>query len=131
MGEPQTILLIDDEADFRHVMERRLAAEGFRVLCAEDGLRGLELLRREQVDCILLDIMMPRMDGFTFLKTIQEEGRALPVPPIIVLTAFGRTITDEQRHLMGTIPVVNKPFDYPELLALIRKRIHGAQEGKR
>lgn len=109
------------------VVRDRLEFEGYEVLTASDGLSGLEVLRCEAVDCVLLDIMMPRMDGLTFYKTIREEEKAWPVPPIIAVTAFSRMLRDEQRHLLGEIPVLDKPFDFSALLQLIRERVGGDQ----
>lgn len=125
MSEKKRILIIDDEADFVSVVRDRLEFEGYEVLEAYDGLSGLEVLRRETVDCILLDIMMPGMDGLTFYKTIREEERAWPIPPIIAVTAYSRMLRDDQRRLLGEIPILDKPFEFSVLLGLIRERIKG------
>jgi CheY-like chemotaxis protein len=118
-----TILVIDDEKDFVFTLRERLEHDGFKVFEANDGLSALELLRREDVDVVLLDIMMPRMDGFTFLKTIEEEQEAFPSPPIIVITAYMRLLDKEKRRLIGNIHVLNKPFDYEDLILRIREAL--------
>ncbi len=123
MADEKRILIIDDEPDFIFTLRTRLEHEGFAVLEAADGLAGLELLRREEIDLILLDIMMPRMDGFIFLKTVREEAAAYPVPPIIVVTAYMRTVDETKKALLGDVPVVGKPFEYSELKVLIDRAL--------
>ncbi|MFH1830644.1 MAG: response regulator [Pseudomonadota bacterium] len=117
----KTVLVIDDEKDFVLTLKERLEHDGFNVFEAYDGLEGLEVLRRENISIILLDIMMPRMDGFTFLKTIGEEHEVFPNPPVIVITAYMRLLGKEKRKLIGDIPLFNKPFDYDELLSKIKE----------
>jgi len=123
VSEKKRILVIDDEPDFLYTLRMRLEHEGFEVVEASDGLSGLEALRKGDVDLILLDIMMPRMDGFTFLKTVREEAPAFPVPPIIVLTAYMRTIDDDKQKLLGETPVIAKPFEYAELSEKIKEAV--------
>jgi CheY-like chemotaxis protein len=123
MSKKKHILIIDDEEDFAYILQRRLEASGYEVMTAGDGMAGLEIMRKECVDLILLDIMMPRMDGFTFIKIIKEEDRVLPMPPIIVMTAYGKGFGDDHRHMLKGIPVVNKPFEFDDLLSLVRERI--------
>ena len=101
----------------------RLEFEGYEVIEARDGLSGIEQLLRVPVDLIILDIMMPRMDGFTFYRTCREHEKVWPIPPIIVATAFSNRLEADKRKLLGDIPVVDKPFDVPALLKLIRRMI--------
>lgn len=125
MAEKKRILIIDDEPDFVYTLRVRLEHEGFEVLEAGDGLAGLEVLLKEEVDLILLDVMMPRMDGFTFLRTIKEESSVYSVPPVIVLTAYARKIDEEKRRLLGDIPVIGKTFEYKDLYAHIVRLLSG------
>jgi signal transduction histidine kinase/DNA-binding response OmpR family regulator len=82
----QTILLVEDEPDAQQLFRRMLAAaqRGYRVLRAEDGLQGLAILRRQRVDVVLLDLTMPRMDGFQFLAALKQEPDLCNVPVILI-----------------------------------------------
>ena len=114
------VLIIDDELDFATVLRDRLTFEGFEVDIASDGRTGLERLQTSPPDLIILDIMMPTMDGFTFLRRVRaEKGAAMPA--ILIVTAYGREPTDEERGLMGDIPIVRKPFDVESLLRKVRR----------
>lgn len=128
MGAAKKILIIDDEQDFVFVLRARLEHEGYEVFEANDGLAGLEVLLRHNIDLILLDIMMPRMDGFTFYKTLHEQKKALPVPPIIAVTAFSSQI-ESRRHLLGGVPILAKPFDVSILLVMMREMTDAQAEG--
>ena len=119
MAVRKTILVIDDEADFREILRARLEHEGYDVLEAGQGMSGLQEFRRNEVDLILLDIMMPGMDGFTFLKVLREEGGVLPIPPVITLTAYSRMMTEEKRKMLGDVPFVEKTEDFAKLLKII------------
>ena len=129
MSDAKTILIIDDEKDFVFVMRARLEHEGYEVLEANDGLSGLEVLLRNDVDLILLDIMMPRMDGFTFYKTLHEQGKVLPPPPIIAVTAYSSRI-ESRRHLLGDVPILAKPFELSVLLRMVREMTGEHEEGR-
>jgi two-component system OmpR family response regulator len=75
MPAPQTVLVADDESHIRDVVQYALEREGYRVLCAGDGRAALELLKREAVDLVVLDILMPELDGLSVCRRIREQGR--------------------------------------------------------
>lgn len=111
-----TILMIDDQASIRELVELYLTNEGFRVVMARNGRDGLFIARQELPDLILLDVMMPDMDGFTFLKEHRKERDT----PIIILTARNDE-TDRVLGLeMGADDYVTKPFNPRELVARVR-----------
>jgi DNA-binding response OmpR family regulator len=111
-----TILMIDDQASIRELVELYLTKEGFRVTSARNGRDGLFLARQELPDLILLDVMMPDMDGWAFLKEHRKERDT----PIIILTARGDE-TDRVLGLeMGADDYVTKPFNPRELVARVR-----------
>ncbi len=85
-AEPGRVLLVDDDAEMRDGLAARLSNEGFITATAGDGQEALEKLVSWAPDVIVTDLMMPRMDGFEFLRTLREQGRAIPA---IVLTGFG------------------------------------------
>lgn len=118
-----TILMIDDQASIRELVELYLTNEGFRVVTARNGREGMFVARHEVPDLILLDVMMPDMDGITFLKEHRKERDT----PIIILTARGDE-TDRVLGLeMGADDYVTKPFNPRELVARVRavlRRLH-------
>ncbi len=121
----QTILVIDDKASVRTLLREYLTENGYRVVTAENGRIGLITARQEKPDLILLDIMMPEMDGYDFIRNYRREGDA----PVILLTAKVEE-TDKVLGLeLGADDYVTKPFGMRELLARIRavlRRVQGA-----
>lgn len=112
---PKTILVVDDKANIRNLVREYLEAENFRVVTAADGREALYAARQEKPDLILLDIMMPEMSGYDFLKTYRKERET----PIILLTAR-LDETDKVLGLeLGADDYVTKPFGMKELVARI------------
>jgi len=113
----ERILIIEDEAPMRTALEDVLAAEGYRVLTAADGELGLQRAMKEKPDLILLDIMMPKLDGYA----VCAELRRLSIPvPILMLTAKGQ-VEDRVTGLdAGADDYLVKPFSTEELLARVR-----------
>lgn len=110
------ILVVDDEPRYVRLMEANLITEGFEVLKAYDGENGIEQVVSENPDLVLLDIMMPGMDGFATCKRIREFSDV----PIIVVTAKGDE-RDRVRGLnLGADDYIVKPFSATELLARVR-----------
>jgi len=111
------ILVADDDKNTRRLMQAVLQADGYDVITAENGEAALEAMEREKVDLVVLDIMMPKMDGITVLKKIRAEGNTIPV---LMLTAKSE-IEDKVLGLdSGANDYLPKPFDTRELLARIR-----------
>src|SRR5213593_1148647 len=105
------VLIIEDELPMRTALEDCLAAEGFRVISASDGERGLERALREKPDLILLDIMMPRLDGFALCAELRRLGHLMPV---LMLTAKGQ-VRDRVAGLdAGADDYLVKPFSMDE-----------------
>lgn len=123
MPTKKKILIVDDERDYACVLKERLEFEGFDVSVAYDGPAGLDLRNKVQPDVILLDIMMPGMDGFDFVRALREKN-AKAVTSVILVTAFGRDLNDEQGGLIGKLPIIRKPFEMDELLEAIGRVGH-------
>lgn len=112
----KTILVADDKAALRNLVREYLEAEGFRVVIAANGREALYAARAEKPDLILLDIMMPEMSGYDFLKTYRKERET----PVILLTAK-LDETDKVLGLeLGADDYVTKPFGMKELVARIQ-----------
>jgi CheY-like chemotaxis protein/anti-sigma regulatory factor (Ser/Thr protein kinase) len=116
-GSPAKVLIVDDDTAFRHHLRELLEEQGWQVEEAEDGRTALAYVTQERPGLILLDLLMPGMDGFEFLAELQQwqEGRSVPV---VVLTAKDLTATDQQR-LRGSIEKVLQKgsLSYEQLLA--------------
>ena len=113
------ILICDDEPDIVSALKIYLEAEGYETLCAENGQEALALLARESVQLVLLDIMMPGLDGLAALSRIREASNV----PVIFLTAKSED-TDKILGLnLGADDYVTKPFNPVELLARVRSQL--------
>ena len=119
------ILVIEDELPMRTALQDCLAAEGYRVLTAAEGESGLKRALEEQPDLILLDIMMPRLDGYSVCAELRRLNRPVPV---LMLTAKGQ-IEDRVRGLdAGADDYLVKPFSTDELLARVRALLRRTQK---
>ena len=113
------VLICDDERDIVSALKIYLEAEGYETLAAANGREALEKLRREDVQLVLLDVMMPEMDGISALARIREESNV----PVILLTAKSED-TDKILGLnLGADDYVTKPFNPVELLARVRSQL--------
>jgi DNA-binding response OmpR family regulator len=123
-------LVIDDEAPIRLLCRVNLEAEGVEVLEAADGATGIEIAKREKPDAILLDVMMPVLDGWNVAERLlsAEETRAIP---IIFLTARA-DLRDRVRGMdAGGLDYVTKPFNPVELASLVREVVDAVARGER
>ena len=118
------ILVVEDELPMRTALEDCLTGEGFRVITAADGESGLERALQEKPDLILLDVMMPRLDGFALCAELRRLGHSAPV---LMLTAKGQ-IRDRVNGLdSGADDYLVKPFSTDELLARVRALLRRMQ----
>ena len=114
-----TILVVEDENDIRELLAFTLAREGFTVLQADSGLTALELARSKHPDLILLDLMLPGMDGLSVYKRLQREPGASGIP-VIMLTAKGEEIDRIVGLEIGAADYIVKPFSVREVILRIR-----------
>jgi DNA-binding response OmpR family regulator len=113
---PNTILIVDDQSSVRQLLQEYFTEQGFRVLTATDGQNAIYMARHEPPDLILLDIMMPKMDGYQFLRQYRLERQT----PVIIITAREEE-TDAVLGLeLGADDYVVKPFRMRELVARVR-----------
>jgi DNA-binding response OmpR family regulator len=111
------ILAVDDEDDVRRLIQIKLKKEGFEVLTAANGLEGYEKARDERPDVVLLDVMMPKMDGYTAAAKIKAD--VSPAPIVIMLTARGSEADVVEGLTGGADDYIVKPFAPRELIARI------------
>ncbi|SPY20056.1 response regulator transcription factor [Paenibacillus polymyxa] len=114
-----TILLVDDEPEIIKLMQIYLENEGYRLLMARDGLEALEQVNREQIDVMVLDVMMPNMDGIEACMKIRETEHF----PIIMLSAKGQDMDKITGLSVGADDYVTKPFSPLELVARIKSHL--------
>lgn len=125
-----TVLVIDDAAPIRLLCRVNLEADGMEVLEASDGPSGLEKARSEVPDAILLDVMLPGLDGWQVAEQLLDDRRTESIP-IIFLTARAE-VRDRARGLdSGGIDYVTKPFNPLELAPLVRELIQRVDRGER
>src|SRR5438067_3806623 len=118
-----TILAADDDPQLLRLITRNLQLEGYDVLAASNGRQALELIENNSLDLVLLDVMMPRMDGFTVCYRVREFSSV----PIIIITARGQD-QDKVRGLdLGADDYLTKPFSVDELLARVRAVLRRTQ----
>jgi DNA-binding response OmpR family regulator len=124
-----TVLVIDDEAPIRLLCRVNLEAEGMEVLEAPDGRAGLELARSRGPDAVLLDVMMPGLDGWAVAEELLRDERTADIP-IVFLTARA-DVRDRARGIdLGGLDYVTKPFNPVELAPLLRNAIRAAERGE-
>ncbi|MCF7855704.1 MAG: response regulator [Candidatus Pacebacteria bacterium] len=122
MAYSTSILLIDDEPDFTEMMQMRLESRNYEVDVAHDGMTGLKKAAEGRPDIILLDIMMPEMDGFEVLRRLRQN-QATKRTPVIMLTAKGDTNAIFKAQDAGADEYIIKPCDAAKLDRLIHKHI--------
>jgi two-component system response regulator MtrA len=122
------VLVVEDNANLAFGLTRSLESEGYEVEAAEDGLRGLEMARTTSPDLVVLDLMLPGMDGYTILKKLRAEGKDVPV---LILTARGEEADKVFGFRLGADDYVTKPFSLSELLARVQAILRRAKSGDR
>ncbi len=117
------VLVVDDEPDIRMVAQVGLTAAGMNVVMAAGGLEGVFRAREEQPDVIVLDVMMPGMDGYATLAALRKDPDTANIP-VVLLTAKTLSNKDEQLRGQGVVDILTKPFlprELAERIARIRK----------
>ena len=126
--EGVTILVVDDEKKLRELLDMRLSAEGFAVIQAADGEEGVAAARKHSPDLILMDVMMPKMDGAEAVKELQQDPATKDIPVIFLTSmitkeeetdqAFGIQLDTKQHRFIA------KPFETSSLIAEIHKALN-------
>ncbi|GAA3974346.1 response regulator transcription factor [Streptomyces marokkonensis] len=127
---PRTVLLAEDDRAIRHALERALTLEGYRVTAVADGAEALAQAHRGRPDVLVLDVMMPGMDGLQVCRALRAEGDATP---ILILTALVETAERIAGLDAGADDYVVKPFDVEEVFARLRallRRTGGSMGGR-
>jgi DNA-binding response OmpR family regulator len=124
------ILVVDDEASIRLICRVNLDASGFEVVEAEDGETALSLARTERPDLILLDVMLPGIDGWDVARELAAAPETREIP-ILFLSARSDRSDEERGHEVGGLGYIRKPFDPNELIDRVREVLERAERGER
>lgn len=116
------IMIVEDDVNQRKLMQTILEQYGYNVITASDGVEGLDQLDKKHIDLIILDIMMPRMDGFEFTSTLRQSGCNIP---ILMVSAKQSPVDKRKGFIIGTDDYMTKPVDEEEMVlrvgALLRR----------
>jgi len=126
----QTILLLEDDLQLSDTVKQFLEFKGYEVYCAYDGLQAQDIVYEKSIDLMLLDVKVPHLNGFEFLKQVRSEGKELPV---IFITSLNSVEDVEQGFALGCDDYIRKPFALKELLVRIEsllKRTYGTHDEK-
>lgn len=122
------ILVVDDERHIVRLVEVNLARAGYDVSVAYDGVEALEVFAKEKPDMVVLDVMMPRMDGFEVLKKLQADPNSQDVP-VIMLTAKAQDADIFRGWSSGVSSYLTKPFNPRELLTFVERIFQSMEDG--
>ena len=128
-GEKKTsgrILIVDDDQDAREILNRLLNSEGYECVLADGGERCLEIARSEPVDVILLDVMMPGMDGIQVCDELRKDAKLRSIP-VILLTARDDISTRAQGMERGVSEYLTKPVNKRELFTRVKSQLHSRE----
>ncbi|MBI2461008.1 MAG: response regulator [Candidatus Rokubacteria bacterium] len=122
----QTILVVDDEEAIRRLLTESLTRAGYRVAAAGSGREALALVEQEPPDLIILDLVMPEMDGIEALRRIRERGVTAKV---LILTAYGTAQQIREARALGVREFIGKPFDLDRLVGIVRQELEEDTRG--
>jgi CheY-like chemotaxis protein len=122
MAAKKRVLVCDDDPVILRLLEVNLELEGFEVLTGNNGEEGVEIALREQPDLVILDIMMPRMDGYEACRRLKEEEKTQHIP-VVFLSAKAQLADIEKGKSFGVAEYLTKPFDPTDLTDLVLKLV--------
>jgi len=123
------VLVVDDEVYILHILDFSLGMEGYEVISATDGEMALEKVRSERPDCVVLDIMMPKMDGYQVCRAIKSNEATKKIP-VILLSAKGRSVDQKIGFENGADDYITKPFSPRKLIERVNALL-AERDGKK
>ena len=124
---PKTILVVDDEVEILSLVRKILARDDYRIITAKDADDVFTILEKESVDLILLDVMMPAMDGFEVCRRLKANARTQPIP-IVMLTVLASNSDIRKALDLGAVAYLIKPFDPDVLDKEIKNVLHSPEK---
>lgn len=113
-----SVLIVDDAAFSRRMLRKYVEAEGYQVLEAASGQQALEIVKSHQPDCILTDLLMPDIDGFQLLETLQKQGQSIPVA---IISADIQDASRQRGEELGAVSFLNKPVKEEQVRYTVRE----------
>ena len=123
--QKRKILVVDDEAYILHILNFSLGAEGYEVITAADGEEAIEKAREESPDLVVLDVMMPKKDGYEAFRVLKSDPETSNIP-VILLTAKGREIDKKVGQQVGADYYIVKPFSPTRLIERVQEIFQSA-----
>jgi len=124
--DKKVILVVDDESNVRLLLRRMLATD-YTVIEAKDGSKAVDLARKQKIDLILLDVMMPGIDGYTTCNTLKQDTKTSSIP-VLMVTALGLDLNKRLAVRLRADGYVTKPFRSEDLLNTIRNTLAGKKQ---
>jgi CheY-like chemotaxis protein len=124
----QRVLIVEDEKPIRELLNDFLSDEGYQTLLAENGQRGIELARAEQPDLILMDLMLPLLDGIAAMRALKEMPETRDIPVIVMSANSVLLLHLSDQHLADD--TLRKPFDLDQILHVIQAKISSSPAGE-
>ena len=122
--KPRTVLVIEDDTDIRNFVSRVLELEGYTVYRTEDGTAGMELIRKDPVSLVLLDLRLPGSDGWSILREMKHDSNLASIP-VLVLTATAEATQRRRTLRMGAVSYLVKPISTHDLVRTVRDVLKG------
>ncbi len=121
--EKKTIMIVDDEEALVEIIRIKLESEGYNVMVAYDGKEALEKINKQKPNLILLDIMMPELNGFEVCKKL-KNNESLKYIPVIMLSAKAQEVDIKKGREVGAIDYITKPFDFAQMIEVIKNHLN-------
>lgn len=122
-GEAKKILLIEDEELIITLLQRKLEKEGYKVFVARDGVEGMEKVRKETPDIVLLDIVMPRMGGLEVLEELRRDKKLRSIPVIVISNSGQPVELDRAKKLGARDWLIKTEFDPKEVISKVKNQL--------
>ena len=122
-GETKKILLIEDEELIITLLQRKLEKEGYKVFVARDGVEGMEKVRKETPDIVLLDIVMPRMGGLEVLEELRRDKKLRSIPVIVISNSGQPVELDRAKKLGARDWLIKTEFDPKEVISKVKNQL--------
>ena len=124
MSAPKTVLIVDDEPYMIRLLQHHVERAGYRMVKAVNGREALERVELEKPDLVIMDVMMPELNGLEVLNQIRKKAETADLP-VIIMTANAQRFTKEEAETAGVSAFLTKPFSPTQLMIEIRKQLGG------
>jgi CheY-like chemotaxis protein len=127
MIKTNSILIVDDESEIRELLVDLLADRAEKFFTAENGVEGLKIVQKENLDLILTDLAMPQMNGFELIRRVRADGN---MTPIVVITGHGDRAVANQLKVLSSVTLLSKPFTGADLHSFVTEALEKSKKPK-